>query len=416
MISTHLCTRRKKISRGGEDIRILHVIGDSKYGGGSIIIRRLAEAARDQGWDVEVLTTDPTFRRVLLDTGIGVIHLEAIWRDIRPLRDTAGFFRLYRFLLQRRYGVVHTHTSKAGFLGRLAAWLARIPVTIHTVHGFAFHEQSHFFALQGYALLERLAAHWCDRIVTVSEFHRSWALGLRIANEDKILAIPNGIPEDRVISRRSAAEVRSSLGIGADELVILTTGRLAPQKGLEYLLRAIPILSSRAERPFRVLLAGEGPMRLSLESLARELGISDFVAFLGFRDDIGDLLNASDIVVLPSLREGLSIALLEAMAAGKPIVTTTIGTNLEVVQDGVSGLLVPPKQPYALAEAIMHLFESPEFRGRLGVGARLRYEEGYTEERMIQGYMQLYAELWESKHNVRQSEKVNTTHPTVWRN
>lgn len=349
------------------------------------------------GWHVDVLTTDATFKRILYDNGIGVVDLDVIRREIDPLCDLWGLYRLYQFLRHSGYEVVHTHTSKGGFVGRLAARLARIPVIIHTVHGFAFHEQSSPVALRCYSLLERLAASWCDRIVTVSQFHRDWALRLGIGDEQRVVAIPNGIDEGRVSATREASEVRRDLGLKPEDFVILAVGRLAPQKGLEYLIAAVPILQSRSIAQFKVLLLGDGPLHGKLQTKAKARGVDDKVIFLGFRKDVGDLLAASDLVVLPSLWEGLSIALLEAMAASKPIVTTSIGSNLEVVQDGVSAVLVPPKDPGALAEAIIRLYSNPQLRERLGSEARRVFEERYTEERMLQAYMDLYSMLFREK-------------------
>jgi UDP-N-acetylglucosamine:LPS N-acetylglucosamine transferase len=121
-------------------MRILHVVGESKFGGGSVMIHALAGKAQAQGWTVHVLTTDDTFADMLKESGVGVVRLEAVWREIRPWRDVLGLWRLYRFLKLHRYTVVHTHTSKGGFIGRLAARLAGIPVIVHTAHGFAFNE------------------------------------------------------------------------------------------------------------------------------------------------------------------------------------------------------------------------------------------------------------------------------------
>lgn len=373
--------------------RILHVVGDSKYGGGSVIIIRLAMAALEDGFDVDVLATDPVFQDALKAHGIGVVGLDCIWRDIRPLRDIFGLWRLRRYLSSHPYDIVHTHTSKAGFVGRAAAWMAKVPAVIHTVHGFAFHEESSRVALRVYSFLERRAAHWCHRLVTVSHFHRQWALDLGIGDSARIVAIPNGIPMTRVAQSRSSEAVRAELGITPGVKVIMAPGRLAPQKGLEYLLEAFDLLVRRGNRDVVLVIVGDGVLREPLQQRCRELGIDVQVIFTGYRDDIGDVVSASDYIALPSLREGLSIALLEAMAAGKPIVTTSIGSNLEATDDGRVARIIPPKDAVALADAIELLLQHPDVARGLGQAAKERFDACYTERRMLDAYLSLYHEL-----------------------
>ncbi|HHY95474.1 MAG TPA: glycosyltransferase family 4 protein [Firmicutes bacterium] len=374
-------------------MRLLHIVGDSKFGGGFIVISQLAGVANSLGWDVEVLATDPTVRAVLARLGIPVVNQEVIWREIRPVRDCLGLLKLTGFLRQAGYDIVHTHTSKAGFVGRLAAWRAGVPVIVHTAHGFAFHEASSPAAVRFFASLERMAAKWCHCVVTVSEFHRDWALRLGIGGPSRVIAIPNGIPEARVASRRSREAVRSEWGVPNGAKVILAIGRLAKQKGLEYLLLALPQVLQRTDVALRVVIAGEGSLRSDLENMSRRLQIESQVSFLGLQEGVGDLLNAADFVVLPSLREGLSIALLEAMAAGKPIITTSIGSNMEVTRNGEAALLVPPGDPAALTNAVCHLLEHPDVARLLAERARERYLCHYTEERMMNAYRDLYTSL-----------------------
>lgn len=378
------------------NIKAIHIVGDSKWGGGGVVILRLAEMAKRLGWRVDVLTTDPTFQDVLRGHDIGIVDLDVIWRDIRPARDLCGLFALYRFLKKSDYDLVHTHTSKAGFVGRLAATFAGTPAVVHTAHGFAFHEGSRPLAIKAYSLLERVAAHACHRIVTVAEFHRDWALRLGIGDKDKIVAVPNGIPEDRVKVNTNLQSLRRSWRIRPDEFVILSTGRLAPQKGLEYLIEATMVLARSMTRPFKVVLAGDGPMRRELKQLAERLGVSDKVVFLGFQEDIGSLLAVCDLVALPTEREGLSIALLEAMAAGKPVVTTIIGSNVEVTRGNEAALLVPPRDAAALANAIALLANSPLLARQKAARARETYQAHYTEERMLKQYRHLYDEMLQS--------------------
>jgi glycosyltransferase involved in cell wall biosynthesis len=218
---------------------------------------------------------------------------------------------------------------------------------------------------------------------------------LGICAPTKILAIPNGIaalPKPAV----TPAEIRSQVGADEDDLVILSMARLAPDKGLEYLIEAAAILS-HTERRFRIVIAGDGPERARLEEHAQNLRVADRVIFLGFREDVSDLLAACDLVVLPSLREGLSIALLEAMAAAKPIVATSIGSHRELAAQAEIARLVPPADAPALCEAILQVAWNRTQMARLRINARTLFEANYTEERMLNSYKQLYFDLLKEK-------------------
>jgi len=385
---------------GINKMKVLHIVGDSRYGGIARIILGLGRVAHSDGWQVDVLTTDPEVQSALRQQSLGVVHLDVIRRRIRPLWDLVGLFRLRSFLRREEYSIVHTHTSKGGFIGRLAAWLAGVPVIVHTVHGFAFHEQSPALVRILYSALERLAARWCHRIVSVSEFHERWAVELNICSPLQIQAIPNGITPPGRSDGCELTRLRHELGVGEGDLLILTPARLAADKGLSYLVEAAAILN-RDVGGYRIAIAGDGPVRARLERLARDRGVSGAVTFLGFRQDIGDLLAAADLVVLPSLREGLSISLLEAMAAGKPIIASSIGSHREVAAQAEMARLVPPADPVALAEAIQEFAGDPALRAHLAASARSLFEARYTEDRMLNAYRQLYLSLVERKLPVR---------------
>jgi glycosyltransferase involved in cell wall biosynthesis len=275
-------------------------------------------------------------------------------------------------------------------VGRAAARLAGTPGIIHTVHGFAFHDRSRLAEKVLGQVLERIAGHWCDVVVTVSEYHASVARQIGIA-PDKVRAIPNGLSV-RPMSA-NPKRVREQLALGPETTMLLAVGRLARQKGLEHLIRATALLNEGAHPKCCTVIVGEGELLTKLEQLACELRIADMIRFAGFRTDVADLLSAADIVVLPSLWEGLSISLLEAMAAGKPIVTTSIPSNLEVTADGHSAYLVPPGDAAALADAVRILARDPAAREHLGTAAQARFFAHYTEHRMVASYLQCYESL-----------------------
>lgn len=398
-------------------MRALHIVGGSNFGGAAKLILQLAQMSIEDGWQVDILTTDPIFQQAARRQGIGVVALDVIRREIRPWWDLAGLARLYRFLRREHYQVVHTHTSKAGFVGRLAARAGGVPVIVHTIHGFAFHERSSRAKRVFYSTLERIASSSCDRIIAATEFHRRWALDLGVCAPGKIVAIPNGITAPPPGAANSTAELRRQWNVQPGECVSLTAGRLASEKGLEDLIEAAAILN-KTGRAFRMVLAGDGPLRAQLEALVHNRGVADRVTFLGYREDMADLLEACDLVVLPSIREGLSIALLEAMAAAKPIVTTRIGGNLAAVSHEDTALLVPPGDPEALTRAILRCWRDPRLRQRLGAQARFVFERYYTEERMLSSYREVYRELMSAEISqaavpAEPSQKVSGLTPRV---
>jgi glycosyltransferase involved in cell wall biosynthesis len=375
-------------------LKVAHIVGDSGFGGGSYIVIEIASGLKQAGHDVEVIATDPVFVNRLRDHGIDAIKLPCIWRDISPLRDISGFVRLVRFLKRGGYDCVHTHTSKAGFVGRLAARYAGIPIILHTVHGFAFHESSPALMIRFYSALERLAAACSTRVVTVSWFHRDWALRLRIASADKLVAIPNGIrlPEASLRIEEQDA-LRRSLGLRHHDFVVMTPGRLAAGKGLEHLLAAAADLRRNGHENIRMVWPGDGPLRAELVARTESEGLSGYIVLPGFREDIIELLQVADVIALPSEREGLSIALLEALGAGKPVIASRIGSNEEATDGGRCARMVPYGSPAEICRAIEELSEDADLRQKLGQLGRERVAGHFTIDVMRKAYCDLYQDL-----------------------
>lgn len=376
-------------TRNSKPLQVFQVVPAAAWGGGSVVILRLVKKLIQVGCQVTVLcSTDARTVTEFSKSGAEVIHARHWRRPVSPVQDVLLLYELYTICRQRRFDVVHTHNPKGGVVGRIAAGLAGTPLVIHTIHGLTFNDFMPPWRVWLYRTLERVAARFCDVLISVNEEDRQRAIEAGIAEPDHIATVLNGIDVDQFINA-TPAPLRTELSLPDETILIGATGRLAVQKGYEYLIRAIPLLVA-AEPRAHVLLAGTGELDDDLRALVSELGVEEFCHFLGFREDIPALLASFDFYAQPSLWEGLSISLLEAMAAGKPIVTTDIIGNREVVEDGVLALLVPPADVEALATAILELTRDPARAQRLGSQARQHVVRYFSADRMVKETLHLY--------------------------
>jgi glycosyltransferase involved in cell wall biosynthesis len=353
-----------------------------------VVVLTLTRALIDAGCQVWVLCQSDVVAQRFAEAGAQVVRCNTWRRELHPVYDLASFWYLFRLCRRERFDLVVTHTSKGGFLGRISARLAGVPRVIHTAHGFAWHEFSSSASNLFYTALEWVAAHFCDLIICVNHEDRVAAIDRRVVAADKIVSVPNGIDVDRLVVARPS-DLYLQLA-GEDEAsVIGVVGRLAPLKGVEYLIQAMPAILARYPS-CRLVLIGDGPMESELKDLTRSLGVTDRCEFLGFRADIPDLLACFDVFVQPSLREAMSITLLEGMAAARPVVATDIKGNREVVTDGVDGLLVEPSAPEALANAVIELLEDRERANALGAQARETIRQKYSQEAMVENTLPWY--------------------------
>jgi glycosyltransferase involved in cell wall biosynthesis len=283
-----------------------------------------------------------------------------------------------------RVDIVHTHSSKAGFLGRLAAQMAGVPHIVHTPHGHVFEGYFSPVATRAFIALEQLAARWTDRIITLSDEEGRDHLKMGIGRPEQFVTIPSGVDLDAVTAASPVRLVSGRPVIGA-------VARLVPIKGLHYLVDAAPEILRRCADA-RFLLVGDGEMRPALEAQARALGLSDRIVFAGYREDIPSVIAGMDIVALPSINEGMGRVLVMAMALGKPIVATRVGGVAELLGDGEAGLLVPARDPIALAEAIGTLLQDPTRAQTLGEAGRRRALR-YSAEAMLDALTKVYREV-----------------------
>lgn len=348
------------------------------------------------GSQVTVQTNDPRALAAVSAVGARGERVNGIVHPIRPVADCAGAIRLARWMRGGRFDIVHTHTSKGGFLGRLAARIAGVPVIIHTVHNFAFHEYSPAWQSRLYSTLERIAARWCDRLIFVSREHAAWARQLGIGDDGKVMSIVNAVRVPDLPTAEQARAARARLGFDDDTPIILCVGRLCPAKNYGDMVRAMVHLAARYPAA-QLLIAGEGPLRQQLEKLIRTLNAARWVRLLGFRTDVPDLMAAADVVAFSSLWEGMPLAMLEAMAAAKPVVANAIMGVREVIQDGATGLLVPPRRPDKMATAIATVLDQPQAARTMGLNARRQVMAEHSMQSFLEGYENVYRELVRAK-------------------
>ncbi len=389
----HVITRFDK--GGSAENTFLTVCGLDKNRYDTLLVKgpSVSEAAHDS----EVLAAQANVVAAR-NARVRVISVPHLVRDINPLADLRAFIALVRTIRRECPRIVHTHTSKAGILGRWAAWLCRVPVIVHTPHGHVFWGYFGPLRTRLFVVLERWTGRITDAIVTLTRQEKEDHLSFRVAPEEKFTVIHSGVDLGMFLGDRShRAETRASLGIPPGVTVVGTVGRLTGIKGQEVLLRAVGELLSSGERIFLVLL-GNGELRGELEALALQLGIAETVRFLGWRSDVASVLACCDIFCLPSRNEGMGRALVEAMAMGLPAVASDIGGIRDIVNSGENGLLVPVGDVEAWADAIARLSRDPE-KGRIMGEAGRQTASHYSSEEMIRLVDRLYTRLLADKEN-----------------
>jgi len=391
--------RREGSGPAARRYRILHLITKLELGGAQQNTLFCTAHHDRQRFEVELLAG----RGGILDEEALAIPdarvelLPCLKHPISPPSDLRAVLRLRAHFKARRIDLVHTHSSKAGILGRAAARLAGVPVVVHTIHGWSFNPTQPAWMRSAFAGLERWAAASTDRLIAVSAANRTAGLRRRIGDAAKYVVLHSGIDvEGFRHPERSREEVRKSLGYDEGVTVVGGIACLKPQKAPLDFVRAAG--AAHAQDPsLRFFLAGDGELRPRVEALIAELGLRDVVQLLGWRRDVPDLLAAMDLFLLTSLFEGLPRAVLQAMAAGVPVVATAVDGTPEAVTDGETGLLVPPGRPELAARRLLELESDRELRRRCVEGARRRLDESFDIRRMVRELDRLYLSLLEGR-------------------
>jgi len=323
---------------------------------------------------------DPSFRTVFVDS---------LLRDISPFYDLLALFELTKLLLAERPAVLHTHSSKAGILGRLAGALAGVPVVVHTYHGFGFHDRQPAFVKSAYVLLERLCARFSDALVFVSRSNVAYAAAHGLISPEDAVLIRSGVKLTGLPAAVDAAKLKMSAGIGMHKLLVISVGNLKPQKNAgDFVAAAAKVVAAVPEARFVFL--GDGPERRALEARAFALGLEGKVVFLGWRRDTAQWLAAADVFVMTSLWEGLPRALVEAMKSGlAPVCYATDGVT-DLIRSGENGFLIEPGDHAALAERTASLLNDEPLRKKLGAAAAASIGPEFDIDGMVRSQEALY--------------------------
>jgi len=371
-------------------------------GGPALHVAYLTAGLRQRGYDTTLVAGslargEDSMAFVADELGVEVVRIDELGREISPLRDLMATIRLARLIRRERPQILHTHTAKAGTVGRVAAVLAgsrRPPIVVHTFHGHVL--RGYFGPLRSlfFRVLERWLAARTTVLVAVSPQVRDDLVALRVAPPERFVVIRLGIELDERVAadQDGRAESRRYLGIPEERFAVGWIGRMTGVKRTDDVLVAFKHLRDRGVDAV-LCLVGDGPDRAHLEQRAHELGVVRDTLFLGYQENVAPFYAAFDALVLPSGNEGTPVSAIEALAAGRPVVATRVGGVPDVVREGEDGFLVEAGATEDLAERLAELARDPGLRERMGKQGRARVLPRYAVDRLVDDVDRLYRSL-----------------------
>jgi glycosyltransferase involved in cell wall biosynthesis len=385
-----------------ERVKVLRVIARLNMGGPALHVAYLTAGLQKRGYDTTLAAGslargEDSMAFVAEGLGVEVVRIDELGREISPLRDVLATFKLARLIRRERPQILHTHTAKAGTVGRVAALLAgsrRPPIVVHTFHGHVL--RGYFGPIRSllFRLLERWLASSTTALVAVSPQVRDDLVALGIAPRERFAVIRLGIELDaRVAAQQDGRlESRRYLGIPVNRFAVGWIGRMTAVKRTDDVLVTFKALRDRGVDAC-LCMVGDGPDRGQLERRAHELGIVRDTLFLGYQEDVAPFYAAFDALVLPSGNEGTPVSAIEALAAGRPVVATRVGGVPDVVRDGEDGFLVEAGATDELADRLARLARDPDLREQMGRRGRERVLPRYAVDRLVDDVDRLYREL-----------------------
>lgn len=370
----------------------MHVLASATYGGGTAKLLAVARAVTSAGDELVVESSDPVTREEYEKMGGRVCSAASLPVKISPLRDAVYLLALVRLVKRERPDILHLMGSKVRFLGQIAGWLAGVPAVVDEVANYYFHYLPPGPRRRLFVWLERFASRFGHLHIFVEKENMESAFCEKIVARKRSVLLPSGIDINFFDHPVDRSSLRAREGLGDGDFVVGYVGRLSETKAPDLLLEAYPMV--RVGLPeARFIFVGDGPMASHLKERIAEICEADKIKVLGFRKEIPGLLSIMDVFAFPSIWEGLPMVLLEAMAARLPVVATDIKGVRALINHGGTGLLVPPKDPAAMAQAILHLAHHRQDALRMGREARRLVERRYTEEKMVRRTLRIYRAL-----------------------
>jgi len=393
------------LQNDNERVPVLRVIARLNVGGPALHVAYLSAGLTERGYDTTLVAGtigrgEESMAYVAESAGARVITLPGLSREISPLHDAVAVVRLARLIRRLRPEILHTHTAKAGTVGRVAALLAgdaRPPIVVHTFHGHVLRGYFSPAKTSFFRVLERMLARITTVLVAVSPEVRDDLVALGVAPPEKFTVIRLGIElEQRVHCEEQPAEVRRRLGIPPERFVVGWLGRMTGVKQTSDLLTVLAALRERGIDA-GLLLVGDGPDRDIFERRAQSMGLVRHCLFLGYQEEVAPWYAAMDAVALPSGNEGTPVTVIEALAAERPVAAYGVGGVPDVVRDGVDGFVVEAGDTAALADRLADLAADPELRARMGAAGRERVLERYGVGRLLDDVDRLYRETMDGQ-------------------
>jgi len=387
---------KNKVNSYMQKVNLLYVITKLELGGAQKQLLSLIGNLDRNRFNIFLFTCREglLMQEAVSINGISIRKSSFLGRPINPLKDFFALLEIYSFIRKHRIDVVHTHSSKAGILGRLAARMCRVRLILHTVHGWSFNDYQARLKRAIFVHLERFCANFTDKLIVVSDCDKQKGLENKIGSEDKYQIIRYGINYFDFLTKD--ANIKKELGIDNGELLVGTISCFKPQKAVQdFIKTAALVVKSFPGAKFIVI--GDGVLRRTIEDLIDELRLKEKVILVGWRKDTYRILPSLDVFALTSLWEGLPIAALEALACGCPVVVTNTGGISEVVIEGKNGFLAPVHNIEKLSEKITSLLKDAKLRKEISDNSRNSLDETFTVEHMVGATQNLYEKLLKEK-------------------